>query len=377
METERNDSFGYNPTSEKEIRSLTILELIRKKGAISRTEISETTRINIVSVSNYVKNFIDKKLVIEKGFDVSSGGRKPELVELNIKGANIIGLDVGEKEIRVVVADLGANVAGKINLPRIETAAKETAAKYTDLIEEVAKTSGVPISNVKCIGIGVDDNRFIAIGKSIERRFGIKVFFGDRTSSAAFGEKRLNPAADVENLLYMYSDVGRGIVIKGNSCIRAPEDNSGSLPSQELKYLRQWDEALGMADSAKSEVSRGVGTKVVSLAKGEAGNITNEMVMEAAVQSDEVASSIVHNVGITLGLRIAYLVNLFKPQAVVIGGGPEKAGELILEPIRKMVTKLALRSQAKDLKIVPGVLGEDAVSLGAVSLAIREMFLRA
>ena len=78
-----------------------------------------------------------------------------------------------------------------------------------------------------------------------------------------------------------------------------------------------------------------------------------------------------------LGIRIAYLVNLFNPEVVVIGGGVEKAREIILDPIRKTVKKLAFSEQANIVKIIPGAMGENSVSLGAASLAIREVFLKA
>ena len=81
-EIKRSNLFKLKGLSEKEIKNLEVLELISKKGVISRTDISKITGINIVSISNYIKDYIDRKLVDEKGLDVSSGGRKPELVEL-------------------------------------------------------------------------------------------------------------------------------------------------------------------------------------------------------------------------------------------------------------------------------------------------------
>ena len=69
--------------SDKQRKNLSILELIVKHGPISRTEISRQTGLNIVTISNYINEFIDGELVAEKGFDVSTGGRRPTLVELD------------------------------------------------------------------------------------------------------------------------------------------------------------------------------------------------------------------------------------------------------------------------------------------------------
>jgi glucokinase len=116
---------------------------------------------------------------------------------------------------------------------------------------------------------------------------------------------------------------------------------------------------------------------MVSLAKGDIRNITEDVVIEAARQNDEVALNIVQSVGINLGLRTAFLMNLFTPEAVVVGGGPEKAGGIIFTPIEKMVSRLSFGKLAPNVKIVPGSLGDEAVVLGAASLAVREMFLQA
>jgi len=78
-----------------------------------------------------------------------------------------------------------------------------------------------------------------------------------------------------------------------------------------------------------------------------------------------------------LGFRIAYLINIFETDTVVLGGGIQNAGGMIMEPIKKMVRRFVLNKFAGSVRIVAGSLGEDAASLGAASLTVRELFLRA
>ena len=68
-------TFTYKDISERKRKNLAILNYIRRKGPLSRTDVSKETGINIVSVSNYVTNYIKKDLVLEWGLDTSSGGR--------------------------------------------------------------------------------------------------------------------------------------------------------------------------------------------------------------------------------------------------------------------------------------------------------------
>ncbi len=392
METEQERLFHYRTLSDKERKNLVILELVRKKGPISRTEISRITDINIVSISSYIKGYIDKKILLDTGWDVSTGGRRPELVELNTKGLYVIGLDVGSSNIAAAITDLSINVISKVKTPIIAAGVDSVTVKTTEAVEELLKKSGVSKDKIKAVGIGGagSNNRFAATRSAIEEKFGIDTFMGSDAACAAFGEKRLNPKADVEDLLYMYSDIGCGIVIKGDVYFGAG-GNAGEIQisrehiSKEeeaiffkgSQYLRPWGLDSSITNVAKHEIEKGIGTKIVAFAKGDPKNITTSVVIEAAKQNDDLATDIIHNAGMNLGIRIAYLVNLFNPEVVVIGGGVENAGELILEPVRKTVKKLAFTQQANIAKIIASALGEDAVSLGAASLAIREIFLKA
>lgn len=384
MKTERTNLFTLSLLSEKEKKSLEILDLLSMKETISRTEISKITGINIVSISNYIKHYIDKKLILETGLDASTGGRKPELMELNEKGVRVIGLDIGNTALKVVMTDLGLNILEKAEttVPDI----KDVETEAVRLIEEVVGKHGILVNDISVIGIGGSGDNAVSLASALEKRLGTKSFVGDEIRCAAFGEKRLGSGTDVKNFLYIYSDLGRGVVIKDNEYLEtgnpagearfSENADSGIALSEKLKYLSPWNESFGITYVARKEVSRGIGTKIVALANGQLGNITQEVVMEAAKQNDEVASGIVENAGINLGLRIAYLVNLFSPQVVILGGGVEASGDFILNPIRKMVRQFAFAKYSNAVKIMPAVLGKDAVSLGAAALGIREIFLR-
>lgn len=85
--------------TEKERRNLAILDIIRRTREVSRAEISKITHLNIVTISNYIDDYISKGLVLEKGYDVSTGGRRPELLEINSKFGYTIGIDLGSPHI--------------------------------------------------------------------------------------------------------------------------------------------------------------------------------------------------------------------------------------------------------------------------------------
>ena len=78
--------------NDHEKKNLQILDTIRKRGPIARAEISRLIGLNIVTVTSYVDQYIKKGVIKEVGIDVSSGGRKPTLVDLNPAATFLIGV---------------------------------------------------------------------------------------------------------------------------------------------------------------------------------------------------------------------------------------------------------------------------------------------
>jgi glucokinase len=69
-------------------------------------------------------------------------------------------------------------------------------------------------------------------------------------------------------------------------------------------------------------------------------------------------------------MGIANLISTFNPQVVVLGGGLMQASDLFLEPIRRAVPRWAQPISARQCRIEPSALGEDAGLFGAGRLAL-------
>lgn len=398
--------FKYQTLSDRERKSLSILDIIRKKGPISRTDISKITGLNIVTISNYVNEYINKGLVVERGLDVSSGGRKPTLIELDAKNGCVIGIDISPNNMIAILTDLVVKPISKVKKERPLGHMEEVIKKSIDLIDELMTASKTDGCKIKGIGLGVsgvvseeggtvrdtDPKRgltsgsFTAICSRIEEQFHLPTYIGNDATCAAFGEKRLALDQDIENMLYMYSDIGLGIIIKGDIYCGASgsagevqilSDNDGKpeLDEKGFKYLRPLGIDLGIIENAKKISNGQTHTKILQLSGDKPENITLDIVIRAAEEGDRAAIDLLEIAGINLGTRAAYLINLFNPEIVVIGGGIEKARELILGPIRKTVKKLAFEEPAGKSRIIASLLGEDAVALGAASLVLREIFI--
>ena len=409
MAVRKESIFTYHALQDRQRKNLSILELIRRKGPISRADISRMLGLNIVSVSNYLDFYINKKMILEVGYDISSGGRRPELLELNAKSAYIIGVDIGPDTINAVVTDLKVNVVSKASSHRPDVSMEDLPAHVIKTIGEAVLESKVDIKAIKNIGIGIsgiidyisgtihdtDPNRnrtktgLLKFGKAIEQKFYIPVYIGNDASCAAFGEKTLNPSSDVENLLYIYSDVGLGIIVQGevycgsSGCAGEVQlvfgshqkDEKGAM--KEYTHMRPWGVDLGIVDEARKAVSKGLSTDILKTAGGDPKKITKESVIESARKKDRIAAEIISTAGANLGIRVAYLINIFNPEIAVIGGGVEKAGDIFMDAVKEVVKRFAFEEPASMVKIIPSMLEDKAVVLGAAALAAREVFIEA
>jgi len=404
----RHTLFRDQVLSDRERKNLAILDVVRKSGPVTRTEISRITKLNIVTVSNYVNSYIDKGLVIERGFDVSTGGRKPTLVELNSKQGYVIGIDVGPVNMTAILTDLSNNVINKTKKPRPNGPMHEVITSSIEMIYEIIEKSKADKNKVKGVGLGVsgvvdaiagtirdtDPERgqttgsYVSVKSMVGKEFNMPTFVGNDATVAAFGEKRLGLEQEVSDMLYVYSDVGCGIIIKGEIYCGAggsagelqlstdsPYAEKFTYWQKDPTYLKPWGVDLGITNEAKKILTKEKSSsKILDLAGGNVDDINIDMVIEAAKGDDKIALELLENAGQHLGVRIAYLINLFNPEVVVIGGGVEKAGELFLGPIRQAVRALAFEEPANTVKIIPSRLGDSAVALGAAALVLREIF---
>ena len=121
----------------------------------------------------------------------------------------------------------------------------------------------------------------------------------------------------------------------------------------------------------KKETSK---TKLWDLCGKNLEKMDMNMIFEAAKANDPFAMKAVEEGCTRLGLKVAYLTNFFNPEVVVLGGGVEKGGELVLNVVRRVVKQLVMEEAAGAVKIILSRLGEDAVAYGAVCLVTQELF---
>ncbi len=101
--------------------------MLRRQGPISRSDISQKMGINVVSISNYIDDFIKCNLVYEKELDVSEGGRRPVLLDLNPRAGYAIGVGLNLMNMVGLLVDLKGNIITKTQIARPQASVGEVS----------------------------------------------------------------------------------------------------------------------------------------------------------------------------------------------------------------------------------------------------------
>jgi len=406
----REIDFQKEVLTEKEKRNVDILEILRRRGPISRPDISKEMGINVVTISNYVDEFIKRNLVYEKELDVSEGGRRPVLLDLNPRAGFVIGVGLNLMNMVGLLVDLKGNIVTKTQIARPKQSVKEIAECLLEIVREILRRSKDYASDIKGIGVGIAglinknngsvhwpqkmDHYYtyasvdLPLKSLMEKEFNLPTLIENDATSACFGEHWLNLEQGFKNVLYMFSGVGCGIMVNGE-VYRGAQGYAGEVSVYNFKeqdlfncklgnscFIKRWEVDLGITEDAKSMLThdKDKAAKFFKLTSSNIDNVDLKSVFIAARSKDPIAISALDMAAKRLGIKIAYLVNLLNPQVVVIGGGFEEAGEDFLTRVSSTVKDWAFREATDDLKIVYSQLRENAVALGAASLVVEKVF---
>jgi glucokinase len=97
------------------------------------------------------------------------------------------------------------------------------------------------------------------------------------------------------------------------------------------------------------------------------GEVTSEMMSRAVAEGDEVCRETFREAGRYLGIGLANYVNIFNPEAIVVGGGVSRSGPEFLEAARERMYAHAIRALSEEVRLEPAGLGERSGPMGMIA----------
>jgi glucokinase len=309
--------------------------------------------------------------------------------------ACVIGVDLGGTKLLAGTVDAELRVHHRAYRLSRRDAVVETIVEAVEEAREAAHSEvraigvGVPCLVAPGSGVAMACNHFplvdVPLRDLLAERVGLPIVVDNDATAALVAEWRFGAARGARNVLMLTigTGVGGGMVVAGR-IVRGASGAAGELghividdsgppcpgncPNHGCLEAFVSGPALALEGRARAEADPGSGLGR-ALAAGR--EITGPLVTELAHDGDDAARAAVAVLGRHLGVGITSLVNVFNPEAVVVGGGLVAAGELLLAPARAVVAERALVPARDQVRIVPARFGDESGMLGAAALAFE------
>jgi predicted NBD/HSP70 family sugar kinase len=363
----------------KDINQRTVLESIRAGAPISRAEISRRAGISKPTVSLALQALLDAGLVRETEPEPGRPTYGALYFDVVPEAELVLGLDIGARFLRGAICDLRGDVRARqdVEVPTSEPAGLVEA--IGELRDSLTAATGLEpaLLDGAVVGVpGVVDSETgrvhlthlaplegAGLRDGLEERLGMRVTLDNDINLAAVGEQWLGIARGVDDFAFLSvgSGMGMGLVLGGE----LHRGNHGAAGEVDWALAGLTEDADPSADGVAALASRMAppGTAETSVAPP----YDARTIFAAARHGDALARTVVEEVARRIAAHITPIAAVADPALVVLGGGLGANGDLLLEPVRRLL--------ATWIPFPPRVeissLGEAAVLMGALAVGLR------
>ena len=319
-------------------------------------------------------------------------------MEIDIDKPYVIGLDMGGTNSVFGIVDQRGNIKSQtvISTKAYPDFKDYVKAAYEALQPALDQVGG--IQNIRAMGIGAPDANYytgnienaanlawkgiVPCAQLFEEVFGIPVRVTNDANAAAMGEMTYGVARGMKNfiMITLGTGVGSGIVVDGRVVYGSDgfagelghfvidhSDNARSCGCGRKGCLEASPSATGVARTAREFLEHS--SEASLLRDLVADEITSYDVFKAAEKGDKLALDIFNYTGRILGTACADFATFCSPEAFVFFGGLTKAGEYLMQPLRKAYEENILFLYKNEAKLLISALnGSEAAVLGASAL---------
>ena len=313
--------------------------------------------------------------------------------------APVIGIDLGGTKIRSVVTLADGTIVGEDIRPTDAEGGPNVVVNRLVASAQAAVTaSGVPHHSIVAVGVTapgtVDFDEgvlhqppnlpgwdAVPLGRLMRDLLDRPVFVENDANAAAYGEWRYGAGVGLRHLIYLTvsTGIGAGLILNGQM-YRGADGAAGELGHMTIDVngpphncgmvgcLEVLASGTAIARMARDAVEADRAPLLARLAD-EAGELTAAEVDRAADAGDPVAQEILAKAAHYLGVGLANYINIFNPEAIVIGGGVTRIGRQLLEPACALAKSRAFRLPSERVRLLPAALEGRSEVLGVSALA--------
>jgi len=379
-----------------------IIRAIYFNGPLSNSDLSKIINLSTPKINSLLVELIDENLVEDLGRGDSSGGRRPNIYGLVKDGFYVVGITINIA--RTIISIFNSNshlVSGPHYFPIKMQSDITIFNQVNEMLGKVVAESGINAQKIIVAGIelpglinlkqGLNKTYFpnnANLFADLRKIFGVPVFFNHDAKVRTFAEQHFGLAKNKKNVLMLQADwgLGLGIIVNGKlySGKSGYSGEFGHLPIVDNGVLcacgkqgclETMVSAVAISRMAKEGIQNGKLSLISELVQNDLEKIDISIVIQAANQGDQFAISLFTEAGFWLGRGIAYLIQIFDPELIIIGGRVAEAQQFIQAPIQQAVNTYCNRDISNNTEIKFSELGVIAGTVGVAAYALEKLSL--
>lgn len=213
------------------------------------------------------------------------------------------------------------------------------------------------------------------IGEWLQAICQVPVAVDNDANVAAFGEALHGAGAGANPVFYVTlgSGVGGGLVVN-KSIYHGTKPGEAEIGHVRLdktgRIVESSCSGWAVDQKIRAAVENDPSSALAKLTGGQHGGEA-KFLKTAVGQNDPAACAILNETAEDLAFALSHVAHLFHPEIIVLGGGLSLVGEPLRRAVENFLPTFLMEAFAPGPKIALAKLGEDAVPVGALELAIR------
>jgi predicted NBD/HSP70 family sugar kinase len=361
-----------------------IIRSLLDQGPSTQAALSRLTGLSTATVSNIVRVLSDQGVVATA--PVTRSGRRALEVSVIGTGASAVGIDLGRRHTRVVLASLDYQIIAEEAIDAGDQDAATRLDTAATILARLLVTTGRSRSSVIGVGVGIPgsiDSRTgsAAVGgivpewvgvdlEDIEKRLKLPAYLDNDANLGSLAEITWGPHTGTSNLIFVKiaTGIGAGLILNGlqHRGHIGVTGEIGHMPIHEHGLLCR----CGNRGCLETVASTRIMLELLGRSSSPARSVAD--ILKHAEAGDRATLRVIDDAGQAVGRALATVANLINPETVVVGGPLAGLGETLLEPIRLGLRRYAVPVVADSTTVVMSSLGDKAEALGAAALVLQQ-----
>ena len=372
-----------------------IIAYMAVNGEITLAELTKELKISIPTITKLVQELVDENIVSDLGKVETQGGRSPNVYGLTSSTLYFAGVHVGRDRMTCVITDLHNNLVYEVTYEDFELTDREQCLDtICDNIVNFLENCGYDRAKILGVGVCIVGRVNTSEGRSyhyftsieenlrdiLEQRVGLRVLLENDTRARCYAEYNFSRSKTESNVIYLHLGLGVAIGIVSDGKLYYGKNGFAG----EFGHIPFFDNEkicfCGKKGCLETEVSGiAIEEKMNELVRNGANTILRKRyeameqihiddIVNAARNDDNLSIALIEEAGEKVGKAVAFLINTFNPESVIVGGNLAAAGDYIMLPLKSATNKYSLSLVYKDTKFRVSKMGRNANAWGVAML---------